>query len=133
LVRLNEEPANAATPVTWRSGLGHQLETAEAREHRGGTGRERADVSSGDLPEVRVRQPVFGTLTSEAGLVSFDSMTDAFGVDLDEVRAAVFGAPVSPGFVASVLALFPQCSFRELFHLDLSPTSREVRARGEGR
>jgi hypothetical protein len=96
------------------------------------TGGERVDVSNGDLPEVRVRQPAFGAVTEQAGLTSFDSMMDTFGVDLDEVRAAVFGAPVSPGFVASVLATFPEHSFRELFHLDVKPAADEVRVAEHG-
>lgn len=80
-------------------------------------------MGDADIPEVRVRQPAFSTVTRRAGLTSYDSMMEMFDTDLDEVSTAVQGGPVSPGFVASVLMTFPRYQFRELFQLDIYPSS----------
>jgi hypothetical protein len=71
--------------------------------------------ANNDLPEVRARQPAFGVVTRQAGLSSLDAMRATFDIEIDEVRTAVTGGPVSPAFVASVLMRFPEREFRELF------------------
>ncbi|SOD73655.1 hypothetical protein SAMN05892883_2922 [Jatrophihabitans sp. GAS493] len=72
-----------------------------------------------DLPEVRVRQPAFDLALAHQGITSHQSMADAFGLDVEEISAAMRGAPVTPSFVATVTMTMPQHRFNELFELDL--------------
>lgn len=81
-------------------------------------------VSSRDDSETRVRQPAFDTVAWRAGLLTHESMAQAFHVGVDEVKGALRGAPVTPEFIAGVLIAFPASPFGDLFGISVSTPGR---------
>ncbi|SDJ26149.1 hypothetical protein SAMN05444157_2520 [Frankineae bacterium MT45] len=83
-----------------------------------------------ELPEVRLRRPAFDQALAQVGVTSYQSMAGTFGIDVDEIMAAMQGRPVTPSFVATVTMALPQLRFNELFQLNLGrPVGRVAESR----
>lgn len=81
-------------------------------------------VSRSDDSETRLRQPAFDTIAWRAGLLTHESMAEAFRVGVADVKAALRGAPVTPEFIAGVLIAFPASPFGDLFGISVSTSGR---------